>query len=81
MVPEPEAARLAPVPTTIAAVVFVLPVMAEKADDPPPPLATCTHVPGEPRTVQIQNDPVWSTIWSPTTHVPDTGEPEAVAPA
>jgi hypothetical protein len=36
MVPEPDAARLAPVPTTIAAVVFVAPVMAEKAGADPP---------------------------------------------
>lgn len=35
-VPEPEVANDAPVPTTIAAVVFVLLVKALNADDPPP---------------------------------------------
>ena len=36
MVPVPVTARDAPEPTTMAAVVFVPPVIAEKADPPPP---------------------------------------------
>ena len=37
MEPEPDAARDAPVPTTIAAVVFVPPVRAENAEETPLP--------------------------------------------
>ena len=42
--PVPETPKDAPVPTTIAAVVFVLLVSAEKADEPPlPPAVNCDH--------------------------------------
>lgn len=53
IVPDPDTPRLAPVPTSIAAVVFVLPVRAEKAVEPPDgtappstmsiPLVAATH--------------------------------------
>jgi hypothetical protein len=36
-VPDPVGLKLAPVPTSIAAVVFVPPVIELKADEPPPP--------------------------------------------
>ena len=44
--PVPETPKDAPVPTTIAAVVFVLLVSAEKADEPPlpPEAAPCPGV-------------------------------------
>lgn len=111
IVPLPDAARDAPVPTTIAAVVFVPPVSDENAAAPAPaeitpaeividvpsiftpprtvvdavgseypPALNCVQVPGEPAVVQIQNDPVLSTMKSPITNVPDAGAPLAVPP-
>jgi hypothetical protein len=65
IVPEPEVPRDAPVPTVIAAVVFVDPVNALKADDPPPPAPHAapaeTILPSASNLAQssIANDPVF----------------------
>lgn len=70
-VPEPVGLKLAPVPTSIAAVVFVPLVIELKADDPPPPpqstpvpeirpvVFTCKHCvePVMPVSVRELNDP------------------------